>query len=33
MLLTHARHLDVGLDEVIALLRERDAAMQPESPQ
>ena len=30
-LLTHAHHLDVGLDEVIALLRERDAAMQPES--
>ena len=30
-LLTYARHLNVGLDEVIALLRERDAAMQPES--
>ena len=30
-LLSHAHHLDVGFDEVIALLRERDAAMQPES--
>ena len=33
VLLTHAHHLDVGLDEVITVLRERDAAMQPESPQ
>jgi GntR family transcriptional regulator len=33
VLLTHARHLNVGLDEIIALLRERDAAMQPESAQ
>jgi GntR family transcriptional regulator len=32
VLLTHARHLNVGLDDVITLLRERDAAMQPESP-
>ena len=32
-LLTHAHHLDVSLDEVIALLRERDAAMQPKSSQ
>ena len=30
-LLTDARHLNVPLAEVIALLRERDAAMQPES--
>ena len=30
-LLTDARHLNVPLEEVIALLRERDAAMQPES--
>jgi GntR family transcriptional regulator len=29
-LLTHARHLDVSLDEVISLLRERNASMQPE---
>jgi len=33
VLLTHAHHLDVGLDEVVTLLRERDAAMQPGSPQ
>ena len=31
-LLTDARHLDVPLDEVIALLRERDSLMQPEQP-
>jgi hypothetical protein len=31
VLLTNAHHLDVGLDEVVTLLRERDAAMQPES--
>jgi GntR family transcriptional regulator len=31
VLLTHARHLNVSLDDVITLLRERDAAMQPES--
>jgi GntR family transcriptional regulator len=31
MLLTHAHHLNVELDEVITLLRERDAVMQPES--
>jgi GntR family transcriptional regulator len=31
VLLTHARHLNVNLDDVITLLRERDAAMQPES--
>lgn len=31
-LLTNARHLDVPLDEVIAVLRERDALMQPEQP-
>jgi hypothetical protein len=31
MLLTHAHHLKVELDEVITLLRERDAVMQPES--
>lgn len=31
VLLTNARHLNVGLEEVITLLRERDAAMQPES--
>jgi GntR family transcriptional regulator len=30
-LLADARHLNVPLEEVIALLRERDAAMQPES--
>jgi len=30
-LLANARHLNVGLNEVIALLRERDEAMQPES--
>ena len=30
-LLSHAHHLDVALDDVIALVRERDAAMQPES--
>ena len=28
-LLANARHLNVGLDEVVALLRERDEAMQP----
>jgi GntR family transcriptional regulator len=31
VLLTNAHHLDVGLDEVVTLLRERDDAMQPES--
>jgi len=31
VLLTHARQLNVSLDDVITLLRERDAAMQPES--
>ena len=31
VLLTNARHLNVGLDEVVLLLRERDAAMQSES--
>jgi GntR family transcriptional regulator len=31
VLLTNARHLNVGLEEVITLLRERDAAMQTES--
>jgi GntR family transcriptional regulator len=31
VLLTDARHLNVGLDEVFDLLRERDALMQPES--
>ena len=31
MLLTNARQLDVGLEKVITLLRERDAVMQPES--
>jgi GntR family transcriptional regulator len=31
VLLTNARHLNLGLDEVITLLRERDAVMQPES--
>jgi GntR family transcriptional regulator len=31
VLLTNARQLNVDLEEVIALLRERDAAMQPES--
>jgi len=30
VLLANARHLNVGLSEVIALLRERDEAMQPE---
>ena len=28
-LLSNARHLNIGLDETIALLRERDEAMQP----
>ena len=28
-LLANARHLDVGMDEVIVLLHERDEAMQP----
>ena len=28
-LLTDARHLNISLDEVIEILRERDAAMQP----
>lgn len=32
-LLTRARHLDLSLEDVIALLRERDAAMHPESAQ
>ena len=31
VLLTNARHLNVGLNEVVTLLRERAAAMQPES--
>jgi GntR family transcriptional regulator len=31
VLLSNARHLNLGLDEVITLLRERDAVMQPES--
>ena len=31
VLLTNARHLNVGLEEVILLLREREAEMQPES--
>jgi GntR family transcriptional regulator len=31
-LLTDARHLNVPLEEVVELLRERDAAMQPPSP-
>jgi len=31
-LLTDARHLDVPLDDVITLLRERDALMQTEQP-
>jgi hypothetical protein len=31
VLLTNARHLSVGLDDVVNLLHERDAAMQPES--
>ena len=31
VLLTNAHHLDVGMDEVVTLLQERDAAMQPES--
>jgi GntR family transcriptional regulator len=30
-LLTDARHLNVSLEEVIALLRERDTLMQPEA--
>jgi GntR family transcriptional regulator len=30
VLLTHARHLDVSLEDVITLVRERDAALQPE---
>ena len=31
VLLTNAHHLDVGMDDVVTLLHERDAAMQPES--
>ena len=31
-LLTEARQLNVPLEEVIALLREREASLQPESP-
>lgn len=31
ILLTNARHLNVGLNDVVSILRERDAAMQPES--
>ena len=31
VLLTNARHLNVKFDEVVDLLRERDAVMQPES--
>ena len=31
VLLTNARHLNVEFDEVVDLLRERDAVMQPES--
>jgi len=31
VLLTQAHHLDVSLDDVVAILRERDAIMQPES--
>ena len=31
-LLANAHHLNVGLDEVITLLRERDEAMQPKAP-
>ena len=31
VLLTNARHLNVALDEVITLLQDREAAMQPES--
>jgi GntR family transcriptional regulator len=31
VLLTHARHLDIELEDVIKLLRERDAAMLSES--
>ena len=31
VLLTNARHLNVGLEEVVSLLRERDAVMQPEA--
>ena len=31
VLLTNARHLNVGLDEVLTLLHARNAAMQPES--
>lgn len=30
VLLTHARQLNIDLEEVVALLRDRDAAMQPE---
>jgi GntR family transcriptional regulator len=30
ILLTYARQLDIGMDDVVALLRDRDAAMQPE---
>src|SRR5579872_1966546 len=30
MLLTHSRHLSVALEDVIELLRERDALLQPE---
>lgn len=30
VLLTRAHHLDIDLEEVIAVLRERDAAMKPE---
>ena len=33
VLLTNAHHLNVSLEDVITLLRERDAAMQPESTQ
>ncbi len=33
VLLTNARHLDLDLEEVIALLRERHGAMQPEARQ
>ena len=31
VLLTNARHLNVEFDEIVDLLRERDAVMQPES--
>jgi len=31
VLLTNAHHLDVEMDDVVTLLHERDAAMQPES--